>query len=283
MTTSIETTDRQNSKFLYMARLGPKLSHFIPRIRGFIVNAVFQVRSYQKIYPGIMHALIFWGVTIQVIGTAINLMQMALFIPFVELPFPRGTAYLLYELVMDLAGAAILIGVTMAAYRRIVKKPKTLPTRWDDYYALVLLALIPIAGYFIEAMRLITVNPPWASWSPIGNLLANLLRTLGLTQQTAFQIHGYLIWIHAALGLTLLASIPYTKLRHLVATPLNIVFRPLRANSTLETINDIEEAEILGVGKIEEFHSQQLLSFDACLQCGRCEEACPEACRTGVS
>jgi Fe-S oxidoreductase/nitrate reductase gamma subunit len=224
-----------------------------------------------------MHALIFWGVTIQVIGTAINLMQMALFIPFVELPFPRGAAYLFYELVMDLAGIAILIGVGMAVYRRIAQKPKSLPTRWDDYYALILLAAIPTVGYFLEASRLVSVNPQWAGWSPIGNLLANALRNLGLTPETAFQLHSYLFWFHAALGLALLASIPFTKLRHLVTTPLNVIFRTQREYSALEVIDDIEEAEILGVGKVEEFNSQQLLSFDACLQCGRCEEACPAA------
>ena len=34
-----------------------------------------------------MHFLIFWGVTIQVIGTIINIMNMMLFLPFV-ITFP---------------------------------------------------------------------------------------------------------------------------------------------------------------------------------------------------
>src|SRR4030066_1454642 len=68
-----------------------------PRMRDFLVHAIGQVRILKKTYPGIMHFLIFWGVTIQVLGTAINLMQMQLFIPFVELPFPRGGTYLAYE------------------------------------------------------------------------------------------------------------------------------------------------------------------------------------------
>ena len=275
MTTSVKTSERQNPASSFAANFSHAVRRVSPRIRNFFINAILQVRSYQKIYPGIMHALIFWGVTIQVIGTAINLMQMALFIPFVELPFPRGAAYLIYELVMDLAGAAILTGVAMAAYRRIINKPKSLPTSWDDYYALLLLAAIPIAGYFLEASRLISVNPQWAGWSPIGNSLANLLGYLGLTPETAFPLHSYLFWIHAALGLVLLASIPFTKLRHLITTPLNIVLKPQRKESALEVINDIEEAEFLGVGNITEFKSHQLLSFDACLQCGRCEEVCP--------
>ena len=97
-----------------------------PRIRDFFVHVLGQVRILKKAYPGIMHLLIFWGVTIQVVGTAVNLMQMALFIPFVELPFPRGAGYHLYELIMDLAGVMILLGVVMAAFRRFVLRPKTL-------------------------------------------------------------------------------------------------------------------------------------------------------------
>src|SRR4030042_6383038 len=116
-----------------------------PRIRDFIVHALGQVRILKKAYPGIMHFLIFWGVTIQVLGTIINILNMLLFFPWV-ITFPRGTAYLVYELIMAIAGGAILAGVLMAFFRRLVLRPKTLETRWDDYYALTLLALIPLLG-----------------------------------------------------------------------------------------------------------------------------------------
>ena len=130
------------------------------------MHVLGQVRILKKAYPGIMHALIFWGVTIQVIGTAINLMQMALFTPFALENFPRQGWYLAYELIMDLAGVAILLGVTLAAFRRLVLRPKTLETRWDDLYALAMLFLIATVGFTNEATRLITAQPEWATWSP---------------------------------------------------------------------------------------------------------------------
>lgn len=245
------------------------------RIWDFILNAISQVRIYRKLYAGIMHALIFWGVTIQVFGTVINLMQMQLFIPFIELPFPRNDVYLIYELLMDLAGLAILIGVAMAAFRRVVLRPNTLETQWDDIYALLMLALIPIAGFTLEALRLIGTNPDWGQWSPIGNLLAYLFINLGITPGSAVNLHGYILMTHVILGLVFLASIPFTKFRHLVTTPLNILTRPDRKEGTLEKIDEIEETEILGVGKISEFTQSQLISFDSCVRCGRCEEVCP--------
>ena len=76
-----------------------------------LVNAVIQPRTLQRVYPGVMHFLIFWGMTIQVIGTVINILQYPLFLPFdMSSRFPLGTAYQWFELVMDIAGGMILFG-----------------------------------------------------------------------------------------------------------------------------------------------------------------------------
>jgi Fe-S oxidoreductase/nitrate reductase gamma subunit len=253
-----------------------KLKELGKRAGDFFVNAVLQLRTYRKAYPGIMHGLIFWGFTIQMIGHGINLLQMQLFIPFVELTtFPREGVYLAYELIMNLAGMALLVGVGMAIYRRFVLRPKTLETRWDDTFALILVATIPIAGFTMEAIRIVATSPPWAAWSPFGSALAALLRFFGLNAAQAGALHPFMFWGHAAIGLVLIAAIPFTKMRHLITTPLNVIFRSRRKTGELDFIEDIEETEILGVGNVAEFKPQQLLSFDACVRCGRCEEACP--------
>lgn len=258
-----------------LSHLGRALKKLVFRLWDLFINAVLQVRIWDKAYPGLMHLLIFGGVTIQVLGTFVNLTQMALFIPFLELPFPRGIGYQVFELVMDLAGVAILIGVLMAAFRRLVLRPKSLESNWDDYYALVMLTLIPLAGFLTEGARLVAINPTWAAWSPVGNIVANLMRNAGVTSETAAGLQSYLVFSHVLLGLALVASLPFTKLRHLIYAPLNIFFRPERDSNTLEAIDNIEETELLGVGKVSEFTPQQLLSFDACVSCGRCEEVCP--------
>lgn len=256
-----------------------KITKALPRLRfalrDFFVDILGQVRVLKKVYPGIMHFLIFWGITVQVLGTAINLMQMQLFIPFVELPFPRGNLYLAFELIMDIAGLAILTGVAMALFRRIALRPKSLETRWDDYYVLTMLVIIPVLGYTLEGLRLLSAQPAWSAWSPIGSLVARWFFALGVTPATAMSLHLFFFWTHIFVVLVLVASVPFTKLRHLVNAPLNILLRPRRKSGVLEKIENIEETELLGVGKVNEFTSQQLLSFDACLRCGRCEEACP--------
>jgi hypothetical protein len=56
----------------------------------------------EEAYPGIMHFLIFWGVTIQCFGNDHQYPEYAAVFPWTT--FPRGTAYLVYEVFMDLAG-----------------------------------------------------------------------------------------------------------------------------------------------------------------------------------
>jgi hypothetical protein len=175
---------------------------------------------------------------------------MQLFIPFVELEFPSrwrvpglradyghgGTGY----------SSGGWYGDVPALY---VQRPKTLETRWDDSAALILIALIPLFGYMMEGFRIVASSPPWAAWSPVGSAVAALMSFFGLSAAQAAVIHSYNFWTHAAMGLLLIAAIPFTKMRHLVTTPLNVIFRSRRETGELEMIANIEETEILGVGK----------------------------------
>jgi len=258
-----------------------RISNPWQRLGNVILYALGQVRTVMKIYPGVMHLLIFWGVIIQIIGTAIKIMQMGLFVPFTW-PLFSGPVYFGYELIMDLAGIAILIGVIMALIRRFIIRPDFMENSWDDVYALILLSLIPLIGFFTEGLRILAWNPLWAEWSPIGNWVAVLLGRTALTPSLAASIHSYMFIIHVLLGLLLAASLPFTKMRHMIITPIHIFMKSDRVSGELETIPDIMDAEVLGASTINEFSSVDLLAFDSCLQCGRCEEVCP-ATNSGLS
>ena len=244
-------------------------------VKELLIHAVGQIRIWKNIYAGIMHFLIFWGILIQVVGTAINLMQMTLFTPYALETFPRQGAYLSYEFIMDLAGVFILVGVLMALIRRLALRPEYLESHWDDYYALTMLGLIPLAGFTTEGMRLIAASPGWEAVSFMGSLTAGLLHSLGVGAETALALHPYFALTHIFLALALIASVPFTKTRHLIYAPIHVILHSRRELGTLNKIEDIEEAETLGVGQVTEFASLDLLSFDACTQCGRCEDVCP--------
>ncbi len=152
----------------------PRLTFHKNALRDFLVQVLGQGRVLKKLYPGIMHFMIFWGVAIQVVGTIINIMNMMLFLPFV-ITFPRDNWYLAYEVAMDVAGVFIILGVLMAVFRRLVLRPKYLSTNWDDWFALGMLLLIALIGFTNEAMRLIAASPPWAGYSLVGRLVCRPL------------------------------------------------------------------------------------------------------------
>ena len=62
---------------------------------------------------------------------------------------------------------------------------------------------------------------------------------------------------------------------HLFTTPLNIFFSKLGPRGAIPKIENIEEQESFGVSKFEEFSWKRRLDFDACVECGRCQDACP--------
>ncbi len=58
---------------------------------------------------------------------------------------------------------------------------------------------------------------------------------------------------------------------------MNIAVRPERPMGTLVplTIAEVEETGRTGVHDLDNLKRQQLLSLDACMKCGRCEDVCP--------
>jgi succinate dehydrogenase/fumarate reductase-like Fe-S protein len=56
----------------------------------------------------------------------------------------------------NLFGAMMLVGLAIAAYRRIFNRVMRLTTRGIDVYALVVLALIALSGFFLEATKIVS-------------------------------------------------------------------------------------------------------------------------------
>jgi heterodisulfide reductase subunit C len=113
-----------------------------------------------------------------------------------------------------------------------------------------------------------------AECSPVGLWLAGHFR--GFSESEARSSHLLVWWIHAALVFGFIASIPFTRLFHFVAAPLNIFFaRPGLGALAPVTIEDVERDGRVGPAEIRHLSAQQLLSLDACMQCGRCDEVCP--------
>ncbi|MEW9673953.1 4Fe-4S dicluster domain-containing protein [Ammoniphilus sp. 3BR4] len=242
----------------------------------FMEMAVEQKKVKRDRLYGFMHRFTSYGFVILFIGTCLVVVDYDFGIPIL-----RGNFYRIYELVLDIFGVLFLVGLGMAMVVRAKKQRPRLRHRMADQAFLWLLFLIGIGGYLLEGIRLAETQVSHGVWSPIGYGLSLLFRGNPL-----FGAEAYPLWwlSHAILAFALIAIIPYTKLLHFITAPINILFQPVKRTGKIAlpyNLMDMTEEQrfdsmnIQGVNKITDFTNWQLLSTDACTECGRCDNQCP--------
>jgi Fe-S oxidoreductase/nitrate reductase gamma subunit len=244
-------------------------------IRTMVVDVLAHRRFLRDPYAGVMHLVIFWGFVILLLASAIDA------VTHYTNRHVVGAPYLWLSLITDIGGILVLIGITMAAYRRYILKPERLPTVLDDGIGLALLAAILITGYMVEGLRQaateLTLHPDWAVWSPGGFVFAKAFA--GMSQDSLLFWHWFLWWFHAVLtfGSFIYIALVFSKLQHVFVSPVNVFFRslgPIGVPAPID-IETMDESDTLGVREIKDFTWKQLLDLDSCTNCGRCEDACP--------
>jgi Fe-S oxidoreductase len=252
-----------------------RLDRIPERIGLVVAHALGQVRTLSQAYPGVMHAIMFWGFLALFMGTVLATIDWDVTLPLFGYKLLKGRFYLLYETVLDLFGLFFVVGLGMAVWRRFVSRPASVDATARFAWVLTLLFVINVTGFVMEACRLAVVEPWWGPWSPVGYALGRGFVRLGLTPEALRGLHVATWIFHAAIALLFIAIIPYSYFVHLLTTPLNIFLSKLGPRGAIRKIENIEEAETLGISKLEEFSWKRRLDFDACVECGRCQAACP--------
>jgi len=248
----------------------------IPERLGLVArHALGQARVLTQAYPGVMHAIMFWGFLALFMGTVLATIDWDITLPLFGVKLLKGGFYLFYETTLDVFGLFFVIGLGMAVWRRFVARPDRLDPTARFAAALALLFVINASGFVLEACRLAVVRPAWGPWSPVGWALGQALLALGTSDGALRGVHLSVWLFHAVLSLAFVALVPFSYFMHLVTTPLNVFFAKLGPRGALRKIENIEEAESLGVSRLEEFSWKRRLDFDACVECGRCQAACP--------
>ncbi|MDR3568671.1 MAG: heterodisulfide reductase-related iron-sulfur binding cluster [Syntrophobacteraceae bacterium] len=207
---------------------------------------------------GIAHLLIFWGFVILLVGTSLLAVHDHIY------PFLTGASYLLFEIAMEVGGLFLLAGIIWALVRRYIQRVPRLERTLEDAVVPLWLLVLACSGFFLEAVRLAAQRPTWGEWSLVGWLIAHFI-----PQATAGSIYPAIWWGHALLSLLFIATIPYTKLFHLVGAP---------AASYLHYCPPKEvEGELSLMEAGVQWDLAEAASLDACMRCGRCVQACPSA------
>jgi Fe-S oxidoreductase/nitrate reductase gamma subunit len=252
-----------------------RFDHIPQRLALVARHVLGQARTLAQAYPGVMHAIMFWGFLALFLGTVLATIDYDITLPLFDYKLLQGPFYLFYETTLDLFGLFFVIGLGMAVWRRFVQRPPRIDPTAHFAGVLALLFVINVTGFIMEAARLAVVQPAWAPWSPVGWALGQVMLGVGMSEGALRDMHLGIWLFHAALSLGFIAIIPYSYFVHLVTTPLNIFFAKLTPRGAIATIENIEAAESLGVSSLEEFSWKRRLDFDACVECGRCQDACP--------
>ncbi|MEZ5444581.1 MAG: heterodisulfide reductase-related iron-sulfur binding cluster [Gammaproteobacteria bacterium] len=244
---------------------------------------------------GHTHGLIFFGFGLLFLGTATITLEYDILAPLAGVKFWYGDFYLWFSLVMDIAGAGLILGLLYMMYRRKwlalpkldYARPDRSPQdpdydrsgyRREDWAFLWALVLIGLTGFLLEAARLVWLRADplvwdlrW--WSPVGAAIAWLLDAAGTSAEGAGTMRMGLWWFHGLLALTLIALIPFTKAKHIFTAMAALALRDSKPAALLPKAD--LSASGIGASAITDFTWKQLLHFDACTKCGRCHEACP--------
>jgi len=265
-------------KKIKLWRIGKKENRYDQiwrRIGTKIYYGALQVRNLEKIFPGIVHLFIFWGFVILFIGTLIIFLQEDITLPIFNYNFFQGNFYLWYSLILDLFGLLAIIGVLLALCRRIFLRPESLDNKSEDFLSLYWFLLVLLTGFSNEGLRIAATNPDFERWSFAGWQIASGIKLLRLDIASIQILHRISWWTHLLLAFGFIGYIAYSKLLHIISSPLNIFFRSFEPIGLIKPIPDLENQETFGVSKLEEFTWKDLLDTDACTKCGRCEDSCP--------
>ncbi|WP_321366465.1 heterodisulfide reductase-related iron-sulfur binding cluster [uncultured Desulfuromusa sp.] len=246
------------------------------RVVAMIKSGVLQSRVLRVRGPGVAHGLFFWSFCLLFLGTCLIVVQADFTDLLFDVRFLTGNFYLVFSLVLDIAGLTAIVMLSGLFIRRYVVRPAGLEIRRDDAIMHGLLFAILISGFIIEGTRMAVteLGTPLASWSPVGLLVAKAFSGLG--EPVLRILHLTIWWFHLLLTMAFLVAIPLTKLRHMVTTSLNALFVDLGPTGKLATIDlENEEVESFGADKVADLTWKDLFDSDACTLCKRCQDRCP--------
>jgi Fe-S oxidoreductase len=229
-------------------------------------------------YAGVLHTMIFWGFLALQVRTLNFLLDG--FNQQASLQSIFGIIYDLFRPVMDLFDVLVIVGVIMAGAQRAFVRPRRLTLNWDAWVILFLIWFLMVTDVLTNSFKIALDRGNHDAFSFFAFGLANLWDWMGIGQASLEALHTSWWYLHLMDFLVFLCYLPISKHSHLITAPANVFFRRLTPTGVLQPIPNLEERQVFGVGKVQDFSWKQMLDFYTCTECGRCEVACP-ASNTG--
>ena len=214
------------------------------RIGLFFTEVLGQTRVRERLTAGWAHALIFWGF----------------------IAFAVSTLDLIWRLIVGRQGG---LGGTLAFWPPVV-----------DIFAWLI-----VLGIVVLAFRRFVLRPPYLTYHSVesGVVLA-AIGAIALTHLGERYLEGtsseYFGYAHLVVAFSFLAYVPTSKHFHILGAPFNAVLQQLQDHQKMDPLDleaDLDEAkgEAYGFNTLDHFAWTDRLDVLTCIECGRCQEACP--------
>ncbi|MCG6956460.1 MAG: 4Fe-4S dicluster domain-containing protein [Gemmatimonadetes bacterium] len=234
----------QKIAFVRHGRPESRADHIGRRIALFFIEVLGQTKVRRRLTAGWAHALVFWGFLAFVVSTLNLLERLAL----------GGQGFLVgpvswFPTVVDIFAWAIIVGCVVLAVRRYVVRPQYL-TYHSHESGIVLAAIAVIAATHLGE------------------------------QYAAGAASEYFGYAHLVVAFTFLAYVPTSKHFHILGAPFSTVLQQLQDHQKMDYMDlemelDESKGEAYGFNRLEHFGWPDRMDLLTCIECGRCQEACP--------
>lgn len=252
-----------------------RFNNIAKRIREALAKVFLQkcTLKNERLFTGLIHVFIFYGALSFDMMTVNHTLEG--FIDNFYL-FGRTNFALFFSLIIDIFAVLVLTGVVFFVIKRYVLKPKAYATTPLDSGIIYFFLSTATLSYLYFECFAISCHPETGRLSFLGIFLANTIKNLGVSSAT-LSVHLKISWwFHILIVYAFIAYVPHSKYFHMFTGPLNLLFRDQKSMGELKALElDIEEAEVFGIEKASDFTWKDLLDAFSCMECGRCQDACP--------
>ena len=196
----------------------------------------------ERPFPGLMHALVFWGFLVFGIVT-IDHFAIGFYKPLMS-----DSVHHAYSKIVIPFAVFVIFGILSLTYRRFINRPKALG-KFSPTSGLVAVFIVVLMVTYIYGETDLSPFVWKMNW-----------------------------WIHSILILAFLFLIPRSKHLHLVLAPFNIFFRsfdqPDHTPVHIDLEGDEDELDTM-LNDLTKLTKNQALDIFSCVECGRCTDVCP--------
>lgn len=243
------------------------------RIRSALAKIFLQkcTLKNERVVTGFFHVFIFYGALTFDTATINHTFE-----GFIDHFFLFGnTSFgLFFSFLVDFFAIFVLVGVAFFAFKRFIIRPKAYATTHLDSGLIYFFLTVATLSYLYFETFSMAFHLETGRLAFLGEIFSKAVLNSGMSAG-AIAVHFKISWwLHILLVYAFIVYVPHSKYFHMFTGSVNLLFRSHSPLGELKAL-DIENTEVFGVEKALDYTWKDLLDGFACMECGRCQDACP--------